>query len=70
MSYNGVDGRANWVGWTLRASDVGPVDRTNRFIQDESFPQGFKIADERDYAHSVLIEVIYVIRRIELPRNT
>ena len=52
MSYNGVEGRANWVGWTLRASDVGSVDRTNRFIQDESLPQGFKIADERDYAHS------------------
>ena len=22
MSYNGVEGRANWVGWTLAASDV------------------------------------------------
>jgi endonuclease G, mitochondrial len=52
MSYNGVEGRANWVGWTLRASDVGPVDRSNRFIQDESFPRGFKIVDEKDYAHS------------------
>jgi endonuclease G len=52
MSYNGVEGRANWVGWTLKASDIGPVDRTNRFIQDESFPRGFRIADERDYAHS------------------
>ena len=46
MSYNGVEGRANWVGWTLRASDVGPVERTNRFIQDESFPRGFKIVDD------------------------
>jgi endonuclease G len=52
MSYNGVEGRANWVGWTLSASDVGSVERTNRFIQDESFPSGFKIVDERDYAHS------------------
>jgi endonuclease G len=52
MSYNGVEGRANWVGWTLRASDVGLVDRTNRFIQDESFPRGFKIVDEKDYSHS------------------
>ncbi len=52
MSYNGVEGRANWVGWTLKASDVGSVERTNRFIQDESFPRGFKIADESDYAHS------------------
>jgi endonuclease G len=52
MSYNGVEGRANWVGWTLRASDVGSVDRTNRFIQDESFPRGFRIVDERDYTHS------------------
>ena len=38
MSYNGVEGRANWVGWTLNASDVGAVDRTDRFIQDESLP--------------------------------
>ena len=52
MSYNGVEGRANWVGWTLKSSDIGPIDRTNRFIQDESFPRGFRIADERDYAHS------------------
>ena len=52
MSYNGVEGRANWVGWTLKASDVGAVDRTNRFVQDESFPRSFKIVDERDYAHS------------------
>ena len=52
MSYNGVEGRANWVGWTLKASDVGAVERTNRFIQDESFPRSFKIVDERDYAHS------------------
>ena len=52
MSYNGVEGRANWVGWTLSASDVGSVERTNRFIQDESFPRGFRIVDERDYTHS------------------
>ena len=52
MSYNGVDGRANWVGWTLKASDVGAVNRTNRFVQDESFPRSFKIVDEKDYAHS------------------
>ena len=52
MSYNGIEGRANWVGWTLSASDVGSVDRTNRFIQDESFPSGFRIIDDRDYAHS------------------
>jgi endonuclease G len=52
MSYNGVEGRANWVGWTLKASDVGAVDRSNRFIQDESFPRGFKIVDEKDYSRS------------------
>ena len=52
MSYNGVEGRANWVGWTLTASDIGTVHRSDRFIQDESFPRGFKIADEKDYAHS------------------
>lgn len=52
MSYNGVEGRANWVGWTLTASDVGAVDRTDRFIQDESFPRNFKIVDEKDYARS------------------
>ena len=52
MSYNGVEGRANWVGWTLKSSDVGSVDRSNRFMQDESFPRGFKIVEEKDYSHS------------------
>ncbi|MFM1933221.1 MAG: hypothetical protein RL360_101 [Bacteroidota bacterium] len=52
MSYNGVEGRANWVGWTLTSSDIGTIHRSDRFIQDESFPRGFKIADETDYKHS------------------
>ena len=52
MSYNGVEGRANWVGWTLKASDIGAIHRSDRFIQDESFPRGFKIVDEKDYKHS------------------
>jgi endonuclease G len=52
MSYNGAEGRANWVGWTLRASDVGPVDRSERFRQDDGFPRGFKIVDEKDYRES------------------
>ena len=52
MSYNGVEGRANWVGWTLRASDVGPVERSERFRQDDGFPRGFKIVDEKDYRES------------------
>jgi len=49
MSYNGVEGRANWVGWALRASDLGPVERSGRFRQDDGFPRGFKIVDEKDY---------------------
>ena len=52
MSYNGVEGRANWVGWTLHFSDLGPVDRSNRFRQDDNFPRGFKIIDEKDYRDS------------------
>jgi endonuclease G len=52
MSYNGAEGRANWVGWTLRASDVGSVDRSNRYRQDDGFPRGFKIIDEKDYRDS------------------
>ena len=52
MSYNGVEGRANWVGWTLKASDVGPVVRSDRFRQDDNFPRGFKIVDEKDYRES------------------
>jgi endonuclease G len=52
MSYNGVEGRANWVGWTLKASDVGPVERSNRFREDNNLPSRFKRVDDDDYAHS------------------
>ena len=52
MSYNGVEGRANWVGWTLKSSDIGTIHRSDRFVQDESFPRGFKIVDEKDYSRS------------------
>ena len=52
MSYNGVEGRANWVGWTLKASDVGPVDRSSRFREDNELPDRFKRVDDDDYAHS------------------
>lgn len=52
MSYNGVEGRANWVGWTLRSSDVGPVDRSNRFREDIDLPRGFKRVDDDDYRES------------------
>ncbi len=52
MSYNGVEGRANWVGWTLKSSDVGPVDRSNRFREDLDLPRGFKRVDDDDYRES------------------
>lgn len=52
MSYNGVEGRANWVGWTLRRSDLGPVDRSNRFREDSNLPRGFKRVDNDDYRES------------------
>ena len=52
MSYNGVEGRANWVGWTLRASDLGPIDRSNRFREDTNLPRGFKLVDDDDYRES------------------
>lgn len=52
MSYDGVEGRANWVGWTLRRSDLGPVDRTNRFREDSNLPRGFKRVDNDDYRES------------------
>ena len=52
MSDNGVEGRANWVGWTLKASDVGPVERSNRFREDSELPSRFKRVDDDDYAHS------------------
>ncbi len=52
MSYNGAEGRANWVGWTLKASDVGPVERSNRFREDSQLPFRFKRVDDDDYAHS------------------
>ena len=52
LSYNGSTGLANWVGWTLKSDDIGPIDRSNRFLQDDSFPRGFKVIDESDYKES------------------
>jgi endonuclease G len=52
MSYNGVEGRANWVGWTLRSSDLGPVERSNRFREDSELPRQFKRVDDDDYRES------------------
>ncbi len=52
MSYNGAEGRANWVGWTLRPGDVGPVDRSNRFREDLDLPRQFKRVDDDDYRES------------------
>jgi len=52
MSYNGAEGRANWVGWTLKASDVGSVERSNRFREDTNLPSRFKRVDDGDYRES------------------
>ncbi|AWL09067.1 Nuclease [Aquirufa nivalisilvae] len=52
MSYDGVQGKANWVAWTLTASDIGEVPRSNRFRQDEDLPRLFKRIEADDYKHS------------------
>ena len=52
MSYDGVLGRANWVAWTLEDADVGSVARSNKFIQDDSFPRSFYVIDESDYKYT------------------
>ena len=52
MSYNGVEGRANWVGWTLRSSDLGSVERSNRFREDSDLLRQFKRVDNDDYRES------------------
>jgi endonuclease G len=52
MSYNGVEGRANWVGWTLKKADLGASERSNRFRQDDQLPRGFRRVDESDYRES------------------
>jgi len=52
MSYDGVLGRANWVAWTLEDTDVGSVARSNKFIQDDSFPRSFYVIDESDYKYT------------------
>ncbi|WP_395768384.1 DNA/RNA non-specific endonuclease [Aquirufa sp.] len=52
MSYNGVEGRANWVGWTLQFSDLGSVERSNRFREDSDLPRQFKRIDHDDYRES------------------
>jgi endonuclease G len=52
MSYNGNEGKANWVAWRLRASDLGPVPRSNRFKEDTELPDSFLKADSDDYKGS------------------
>ena len=52
MSYNGAEGRANWVGWTLHFSDLGSVERSNRFRDDSDLPRQFKRIDDDDYRES------------------
>jgi len=45
MSYDGIEGRANWVAWTLLNADLGSIPRSNKFIQDDSFPNSFYVID-------------------------
>jgi endonuclease G len=52
MSYDGIIGRANWVAWTLSNFDLGPVPRSNKFIQDDTFPPSFYKIDESDYKYT------------------
>ena len=52
MSYNGNEGRANWVAWTLSASDVGLVTRSNDFREDKNIPSTFQKSDSDDYKGS------------------
>lgn len=52
MSYNGNEGKANWVAWSLTANDVGPVPRTNSYREDNELPKSFVRADANDYQGS------------------
>ena len=52
MSYNGNEGKANWVAWTLKSSDLGPVPRSNDFREDRDLPSSFRKADSDDYKGS------------------
>lgn len=49
MSYNGNEGKANWVAWSLSANDVGPVPRSNSFREDDDLPNSFLKAGADDY---------------------
>ncbi|MEY2794164.1 MAG: hypothetical protein RJA76_2156 [Bacteroidota bacterium] len=52
MSYDGNEGRANWVAWSLKASDIGLVPRSNDFREDNELPASFRKADSNDYKGS------------------
>jgi endonuclease G len=52
MSYDGNRGRANWVAWTLSFSDLGSAPRSNKFIQDDTFPNSFYKIDESEYKYT------------------
>ena len=52
-SYNRRRHGANWVSWSLRAHDYGPVPRyRGKFLPDESLPFGFYRVRHEDYTGS------------------
>jgi endonuclease G, mitochondrial len=49
LSYNSSRGAPNWVSWTLKASDIGAVDRQNNFHAEIALPDGFQRVTPTDY---------------------
>jgi endonuclease G, mitochondrial len=52
LSYNPRRNVANWVGWRVRASNLGSVKRQNDFRADPSLPDDYYKVVPKDYAHS------------------
>ncbi len=51
LSYNRRSGTPNWVAWRTSKSNLGSVDRSNRFHPDEMLPPGSQISPS-DYKNS------------------
>ena len=49
LSYNNQTLNPNWVGWHLEKEDLGDAKRTDKFIPDDTLPDGWYKVRKEDY---------------------
>lgn len=52
VSYNGKSNRPNWVSWNLRAEDIGPAERQDKWMHDPDLPPHFTVIPKTFYART------------------